>query len=66
MRLAWAIEEGIEFFVFDLFRLQNALKLASEIERPAAVHLEVESGMNRTGLSSKELKAALQLMLKES
>ncbi len=54
--LAWAIEAGVEFFVFDFHRLYAALRLAASIGRPARLHLELETGLNRTGFRAEELE----------
>lgn len=48
--LPWAIENDIEFFVFETDRLKAALSASERVGKPAVIHLEVETGMNRTGL----------------
>ncbi|CAG5080658.1 alanine racemase [Parvicella tangerina] len=53
--LNWAIQNDIEFFVFEETRVKEALKAAKELGKPAKVHLEVETGLNRTGFTKKEL-----------
>lgn len=60
--LAWAIEKGVSFFVFELDRLSRAISMAQRIGKQALVHLEVETGMNRTGLTRKELSGAVALL----
>ena len=62
--LSWVIENGIEFFVFDLARLRAAAAVARDVGRPAIVHLEVETGGNRTGLPIAELGQALSFLKK--
>jgi alanine racemase len=57
-----AIEKGIEFFVFNLERLEQALLFAEQLGKKAYVHLEAETGMNRSGLSVRELEKAIQLI----
>lgn len=54
--LRWAVENGIEFFVFDIERLNDAISFSKEIGKKAKVHIEVETGMNRTGWSWSERK----------
>ena len=54
----WAVENGISFWVFDLSRLEAAGKAARRCGRRARVHLEVETGMYRLGLSARSLGAA--------
>jgi alanine racemase len=60
--LPWVIENGIEFFVFDLARLERAAEVAKEVDVPAVVHLEVETGGNRTGLPEDQLGTALSFL----
>jgi len=57
--MSWAIENGINFWIFEGERLDKALEMAKKINKPAKIHLEVETGMNRTGLSEKALKYAI-------
>ncbi|MFB6258614.1 MAG: alanine racemase [Flavobacteriales bacterium] len=45
----WAIENGISFFVFTQERLEAALEAAKKSDRAARVHIELETGMHRTG-----------------
>jgi alanine racemase len=54
-----AIKLGFDFFVFDLRRLKMARKLAQNLNLKAKIHLEVETGMNRSGLERKELRDAV-------
>lgn len=61
-QLEWVIEEGIEFYVFDLNRLNDALVTSQKVGKPAKIHLELETGMNRTGLVWNEFKEALDLV----
>jgi len=58
----WAIENDISFFVFELERLSYAAKAAQRIGRPARVHVEVETGMNRIGYEAHELPEVAQLL----
>lgn len=61
-QLEWAIENNIEFYVFELDRLEKALAAAQRIGKIAKVHIEVETGMNRTGFAMNELSAVLRLL----
>lgn len=60
--IEWAVENEVSFFVFDVDRLRRARDAARRIGRPARVHLDLETGMNRTGLEAGELEAALDLL----
>ncbi len=53
--LPWAIENDIEFFIFEPDRLRHAIAAAEKLGKTAKVHIEVETGLNRTGFSKKEL-----------
>ncbi|NBB88308.1 MAG: alanine racemase [Bacteroidetes bacterium] len=48
--LEWLIEEEIEFYVFETDRLEKAKAAAEKVGKPARIHLEIETGMNRTGM----------------
>ena len=61
--LEWAIEHDISFYVFDLHRLELALKFAQRIGKPARIHLELETGMNRTGLRGGDVERAVRTAL---
>lgn len=52
--MAWAIEEGIEFFVFGEDRLKHALETAQKVGKPALMHIEIETGMHRTGFEKPD------------
>lgn len=54
-QLEWAVEKEIEFFVFDMERLKQAVEYSAKIKKPSKIHIEIETGMNRTGFSGKEL-----------
>lgn len=56
------IKRGIEFYIFNMNRLSVVLEVASEIGIKAKIHLEVETGMNRSGLTMKELEEAISII----
>lgn len=53
--LPWAIENGVEFYVFEQDRLNAAIKVAKQLGKKARIHIELETGMNRTGFPQKEM-----------
>lgn len=57
-----AIEKGIEFFVFSIERLNTAVKFAKELNRKAKIHIEAETGMNRSGLDFDDLDCAIDII----
>ncbi len=58
----WAVHKGISFYVFDSDRMQTAIEAAGACGRPARVHLELETGLNRTGLEGNELERVTDLI----
>ena len=65
-QLAWAIENEVEFYVFDLDRLENAVQIALKTGKKAKIHIELETGMNRTGFSNKKLPKVIQILKSQS
>ena len=60
----WAVEKGISFYLFDLNRLTLALEASKKIGKPARVHIELETGMNRTGFNKKDLLRGIEIILR--
>lgn len=52
--LKWAVDNGIEFYLFEMERLRAAISAAKEIGKRAKIHLQIETGMNRTGFEEEE------------
>ncbi len=53
--LEWAIENDISFFVFTKERLDAVCRVVQHTSRPAKIHIEVETGMHRTGFVQDDL-----------
>jgi alanine racemase len=60
--LRWAVSKGVSFYVFDRGRLEAAVVAARALGIAARIHLEIETGLNRTGLDGQELQRALDLV----
>ncbi len=60
--LQWAIENNIEFAVYDLERLSQALAASKLCGKPARVHIELETGMQRTGFSKTDLPIVIRVL----
>lgn len=60
--MKWAIQHGIHFWVFDPERIDKALKISRSLGKPAKIHMELETGMNRTGLTNEGFDYVLKLM----
>jgi alanine racemase len=63
--MEWVINNDIEFFVFDKGRLTKAAKTAKKTHKKAIIHIEVETGMNRTGFEKNELNTVIAFLKKE-
>lgn len=63
--MEWVIQNDIEFFVFDKKRIDSAIKISKKLNKKAIVHIEVETGMNRTGFVQNELNNLISLLKKE-
>jgi alanine racemase len=64
--LHWVIENEIQFFVFERYRLASTTKTAKKLKRKAKIHIEIETGMNRTGFAKRELANLSKYLIKES
>ena len=62
----WAIENGIEFFVFNYERLEIVLQKAKALGKQAHVHIEVETGANRTGMQASDFPKTLTFLKKNA
>ena len=61
--IPWAIENGIEFYVFNYNRLQQVKEAAKKVNKQAIIHLELETGANRTGLQAEDFPKALDFLI---
>jgi alanine racemase len=62
--LEWAVENNVEFFIFDPGRLERLISSSEMCGKPASIHIEMETGMNRTGMNTEELKVAADIILR--
>jgi len=62
--LEWAISNGIEFYVFNYERLPLVLDIAKRLGTKAHVHIEVETGANRTGMQASDFPKTLSFLKK--
>jgi alanine racemase len=61
-QVEWAVRNGVEFYVFDISRLKAAVSASIKTGKRAIVHIEVETGLNRTGFNFEELKTGVKLL----
>jgi alanine racemase len=64
--LNWVIQNNIEFYVFERYRLATATKTAKKLKLKAKIHVEIETGMNRTGFTKNELPSLAKYLIKEA
>ena len=57
-----AIEKGIELYIFNIERLVLAIEYAKKLNKKVNIHLESETGMNRSGLTKEELIKAIAII----
>lgn len=62
--IPWAIENDIEFFVYNIERLPKTLAAAKKVGKAAKVHIEVETGANNW-FASKGLSKGAHFSEKE-
>ncbi|MBN7809887.1 alanine racemase [Algoriphagus sp. H41] len=60
------IRLGIQFYVFDLERLEAAIQAAKAVGIQAQIHIEVETGFHRTGFDWEERQRVLELLRKNA
>ncbi|OJW83191.1 MAG: alanine racemase [Bacteroidetes bacterium 46-16] len=58
--IEWAIENGIEFYVFNFQRLDAAVRIAQKLAKKAIIHIELETGMYRTGFEEQEIATLIE------
>jgi len=62
--LEWAIKNEVSFYVFTKERLLATIEQAQKMGQPARIHVELETGMYRTGFCEDELKEVIRLLKK--
>ena len=63
--MEWVIANAVEFYIFDKSRLTSAVKKAKQLGTKAILHIEIETGMNRTGFEKQELAFVITTLRKE-
>jgi alanine racemase len=53
--LEWAIENNVAYYVFEPARLAATIRAGKKLGRPARIHIELETGLNRSGFRSEQL-----------
>ena len=63
--IPWAIENNVSIYVFEKKRLEAAIKSAKKLDKKVMLHIEIETGMNRTGFQPKEIATLIKYLKKE-
>lgn len=63
-RMDWIVKKDIEIFIFNYVRLERAIKSAKKLKKKIKIHIELETGLNRTGFSEKELSKLFEILKK--
>ncbi len=64
--IEWAIEKDVSFFVFTHHRLNQVIEVARKVGKAAKIHIELETGMHRTGFCEDQLEEVTGLLNKHS
>lgn len=60
--LETTLRRGDEFFIYDLEQLRTVIAIAKRTGLVAKIHIEVETGMNRTGIDETDLEDLVTLI----
>jgi len=60
--LDWAVGNEVSFFCFTPERLEAALATARRLDRRARLHVELETGMHRTGFNEEQLGYVVEML----
>ena len=60
--LPWAIENGISFYIASMDRLKATREAVKNTAADALVHLELETGFHRTGLTESDLEEVARIL----
>jgi alanine racemase len=64
--MEWAKKNNAEFYVFEHQRLEAAAKAAKKTGKKARIHLQIETGMNRTGFDKADWEAIFLFIKKNN
>lgn len=60
--IPWAVKNNISFFVFEFDRVRTAIKASKKTSIKPRIHIELETGMNRTGFNEEEINRLIPLL----
>jgi alanine racemase len=59
-QIEWCIENDISFYVFTEDRMEAVCREVKNTSKPARIHVEMETGMNRTGFLESQLDYVIE------
>jgi len=65
-QIDWVIANNVAFFVFTQQRLEAAIEQAKLSKKKALIHLELETGMHRTGFDETDLDDVIKTVKKNA
>jgi alanine racemase len=60
--LEWVLKNEVEFYIISIEKLSLAIEKAKNLNKKARIHLDIETGMQRTGLNLIQLNKALEII----
>ncbi len=60
--LPWVLHKGYEFYIYDLNQLILVLHTVEKVGGKARIHVEMETGMNRTGIDELEFEDLCEML----
>jgi len=58
----WVIDNAVEFYVSDSERAKKVVKVTEKLNKKAIIHIDLETGMNRTGLNPNDLERTIKII----
>lgn len=62
--LEWIVDNEIECYVFDSVRASKLVRVSNRLNKKAIIHIDLETGMNRTGLNMQDLQKVIEIINK--
>jgi len=60
--LEWVVDNNVEIYISDLSRAENLVTVSEKLNKQAIIHIDLETGMNRTGLNYQDLLNAIDVL----
>ncbi len=60
--LEWVLNNSIEFYIYDVENLRKVITISHSLKKKARIHLELETGFNRTGLEPEDFDIIIDII----